>query len=340
MTASLPPTAALPAPSAGAEAPGPLTVDGGRRRAMGGDAHLIVVVDGEGRAADAARLLRAGWARIAELEDRWSRFLPGSEVSALNRAAGAPVAVSADTVLLVERARAAWQATGGRFDPSVGAALVAHGYDRDLAALPPPEPPDPAAARPPSRALPPLPAPGLGGVTVDHGGRSVTLPPGVTFDPGGIGKGLAADLVADHLLAAGAAGALVNLAGDLRAAGRPPGPEGWVIGVPHPLRPGTELARLALPGGAVATSGTLRRRWHGPTGTVHHLFDPATGRPATTDVVGTTVVAAEGWWAEAQAKALFLAGPAGLADLVGAHGLVVTVDGRIWSTSGLEGTWT
>ena len=43
-----------------------------RRRAMGSDAHLVIVTDGRGDDADG--LLAAGWARIDELEDRWSRF--------------------------------------------------------------------------------------------------------------------------------------------------------------------------------------------------------------------------------------------------------------------------
>ena len=53
---------------------------------MGSDAHLVIVTDGRGDDADG--LLAAGWARIDELEDRWSRFRSGSEISALNRGAG------------------------------------------------------------------------------------------------------------------------------------------------------------------------------------------------------------------------------------------------------------
>ena len=68
-----------------------------RFRAMGSECHLVVM----GGDADA---LRRAQARVDELEARWSRFLPDSEVSLLNADAGAPVEVSADTVMLVERA--------------------------------------------------------------------------------------------------------------------------------------------------------------------------------------------------------------------------------------------
>ena len=61
-------------------------------------------------------------------------------------------------------------------------------------------------------------APGCDGIIVDRTASSVTLPRDVEIDPGGLGKGLAADLVTAELLAAGARGVLVNLGGDLRVA--------------------------------------------------------------------------------------------------------------------------
>lgn len=296
---------------------------------MGSDAHLVVVTDG-GR-ADPDELLAAGWARIDDLEARWSRFRPDSEVSALNRHPGAPVVVSADTVTLVEHAVAAWELTGGRFDPTVGAAMAAHGYDRTLSEL--------LRGSVPAGTTEPVPAPGLAGTRLDPGLGTVTLARGVRFDPGGIGKGLAADLVARALLDAGAAGALVNLGGDLRAAGEPPGASGWVVGVDEPLRPDHELARLALPhGGAVATTSRLRRRWRTLAGEAHHLIDPATGRPADTDTVAVTVVADHAWRAEVLAKALFLAGPSELGRHPDVHAIVVTADGRRHATPVLEAT--
>jgi thiamine biosynthesis lipoprotein len=290
-------------------------------RASGTDAHLVIVSDDES-------LLRLGADRVRELEGRWTRFTDTSEVSALNQHAGYPVMVSADTYDLVERSLLAWRLTCGRFDPTVGAAVVAHGYDRDFAEI--------ATAVVP--ATPASPAPGPAGIELDPVIDAVTLPTGVTFDPGGIGKGLAADITAAALIQAGAHGALVNLGGDLRALGRPPAPEGWAVTVPDPFDPERELLRLALPHGAVATSSRLRRRWQTTTGEAHHLMDPATGRPADTDVVAVTVVTGEGWRAEALTKALFLLGPPGLDILEDAHGVVVTADGRRHATPDLEVT--
>jgi thiamine biosynthesis lipoprotein len=292
-----------------------------RFRVMGTEAHILVVDGGDG-------LLRIGEGRARDLEQRWSRFLDDSEISELNRAQGQPRIVSPETVELVERARTAWDATGGRFDPTVGAALVAQGYDRDFALVAP----EVAITRAP------VGVPGLAGLDVVPAINAVTLPPGVSFDPGGIGKGLAADLIAALLLDAGAAGALVNLGGDLRARGRGPDPDGWVVTVPDPLEPADELLRLTIPEGAIATSSRLERRWRTSEGEAHHLIDPGTGRPVDTDVVAVTVVAAEAWWAEALSKALFLAGPPGLIEIDDVHAVLVTADGRRHATPDLEAT--
>ena len=289
--------------------------------AMGGTGHVVVI----GR--DAAALVRAARHRLGDLERRWSRFRDTSEISRLNAAAGSPMVVSPETLRLVAHALQGWRRTGGRFDPTVHAALVAHGYDRDFALLRAVG----AAGRPVPR-----PAPGCDGVVLDAATSSVQLPAGVTLDLGGIGKGFAADLVAAELTEAGATGAMVNIAGDLRACGEAPSSEGWVISIPHPLRPGQELLRVGMPAGAVATSSRLKRRWRAGGHPVHHLIDPATGAPTDGEVAAVTVFAAEAWWAEALTKSIAVAGEAVVADLADAAAIVVTRNGAVRTTSGLS----
>ena len=98
-----------------------------RFRAMGSEIHLVVM--GDHRLLDVARR------RIDDLERKWSRFIPTSEISRLNANRGEPVAVSDDTFLLVRRALEGWRATGGRFDPTVLGDLVRAGYDRPFEAV-------------------------------------------------------------------------------------------------------------------------------------------------------------------------------------------------------------
>lgn len=267
-------------------------------------------------------------ALLSALERRWSRFLPDSDVSRLNRNAGASVAVEPETILLLQRAIAAAKATDGRYDPTVGAALVAHGYDRTFTEV-----------SGPARQLEPAPVVDASwpAIEIDPASGTACLPPDTSFDPGGIGKGLAADLIAEEL-ASQVDGVLVNIGGDARLCGTSGDPAGWVITIDDPFRSERELTRLALPEGAVATSSKLARRWETAKGPAHHIIDPRTGRPAASDVAAVTVIAAEAWWAEAQATSLFLQGAAGLRDVGDTvEALVIFDDGRSASTPGLAG---
>lgn len=296
-----------------------------RWRAMGAAAHLIVV-GGPTGLADRAM------ARIETLESRWSRFRPMSEICRLNAADGAAVAVSTDTLELVERAVDAWRLTGGGFDPLLLGALEAAGYDRSFERLAHPS----SGLHRPTRPVAPL--VGCTDIVIDRRRRTVALPPGTAFDPGGIGKGLAADLVVAEMLSAGAAGVCVNLGGDLRVAGDSGTDGDWTVGIDVPGY-AEPLATLGLSAGAVATSTTLIRRWTVAGESAHHLIDPSTGRPSTSDLVLATVLTARAWEAEVLAKALLLRGAERAFDLLspGLHeALTVDREGTVRRSDGVD----
>ncbi|MEZ5166581.1 MAG: FAD:protein FMN transferase [Acidimicrobiales bacterium] len=138
--------------------------------------------------------------------------------------------------------------------------------------------------------------------------HAVTLPPSDRWDLGGIGKGLACDLLVEELWARGVRQIMVNLGGDLRVHGAAFDEPCWTVQVDDPLDPGTVRADVHLSEGAVATSSRARRRWRHEGRAMHHLIDPRTGLPAETDLVAATVVAASAWWAEVLAKAVVIAG--------------------------------
>lgn len=285
---------------------------------MGTDA-LVVVLGGP------VDLDRQAAARIAELERRWTRFDPESELSRLNTTSqGRPTVVSAETYRLVSRAAEAWRRTGGRFDPSVLDAVVANGYDRTFASIPPDRVAEGAVAHA---------APGCGEVLLDDALAAVTLPIGVRLDPGGIGKGLAADIVAEELMLAGADGVLVDLGGDIRVAGEGPDDGQWVVDVAHPLHEGQALLHIATRDAGIATSSRLRRRWNIDGAPRHHLLDPATGEPTTSAIVSATVITAEAWWSEALTKVLVVTGDLGA--ISGASAVMVDEAGVCTATTDL-----
>jgi thiamine biosynthesis lipoprotein len=288
---------------------------------MGSDAHVIVVGGPIGLADSAQR-------RIDELERRWSRFLDDSEISNLNRKAGTFVEVSADTATLIQRAVDAWRLTGGAFDPTVLGAVIRAGYHRSFDQLGPT--PEPGAS--------PL---GIGAEHIAFAGSTACVPVGVGFDPGGIGKGLAADMMCAELMEAGADGACVNLGGDVAVAGIGPDGDGcgygWTVAVEYPGR-AEPLGMIGLAQGAVATTSSLRRTWHSDGEARHHLIDPQIGRPSDSDVVLAAVVATDAWLAEVLAKAVLLAGAAHPFDILGGTGaeaLAVDDHGRVMASSNL-----
>jgi thiamine biosynthesis lipoprotein len=275
--------------------------------------------------------------RLRDLEARWSRFLPDSDITRANQAAGRHVIVHPDTTAVVTRSIEAWKQTLGLFDVTVLPALLHHGYIGNRAGG--------SAAGPtaqPSLA-PPVSAQLIGvsgSLQVDRRRNTIMVPAGAAIDLGGIGKGFAADLVAGELIQAGLSGVMVNVGGDLVVRGIPPTGERWQVGIEDPINPPHLIASVALVLGGLATSGTTVRRWLSPTGqTVHHLIDPATATPSTTSLLTATVIGSDGATAEAFATAAMMhEGPAALEllDDVGLAGLLVTRDGTTMRTRSLR----
>jgi thiamine biosynthesis lipoprotein len=298
--------------------------------AMGCAAQVIVVGGRNGLAEEAQ-------AQIEDYEARWSRFRPGSELSRCNTANGRPTVVTAPTMTAVRRAVEGWHRTGGRFDPTILPSLEAMGYDRTFDQVA-------SSVHPPAGAAP---APGCAGIEIDEAAGTVRLPPGVRLDLGGIGKGLAADVVAAQMLDQGASGACVNLGGDMRVTGEAPSAAGWAVSVEDPYDLTRDVARARVGDAGIATTSRTYRSWERAGRQVHHLVDPATGATAWTDLAAVTVVAATAWWAEVLAKAAFLAGPAEGAEQIlaaGASGVLIDDGGFVHPLAGcpwevLEPCW-
>ncbi len=253
-------------------------------RAMDTDVDVIIEADERPIGAFlAVRLL------FANEEQLFSRFLPESLLSRLNRGEAIRDATFAQACQLALRAN---DETGGLFHPLTLEALEFAGYDRTFGEIG-------VAGRPGATTIPPL------GECLRVDGEEVTVR-GARLDLGGIIKGWTVDLAARHVATRHPA-ALVNAGGDLQAVGREAGAEGWRITI--------EAAAGGRPPweghvrGGLATSTSLRRRWSRPDGGVgHHLIDPRTGQPAESPFVQVSVFAPETWRAEIWAKAVLIGG--------------------------------
>ncbi len=290
-------------------------------RVMGCQAHLVVH-------GGTAEMLDRAEQHLHQLESLWSRFRDDSDITRANQAGGRAVHVDQDTLAVVSRALVAWRQTEGRFDITTLPALLEHGYTHS------------ATTR---VAAPNVPGTRVGlsaWVKVDYDNSTLTVPATTAIDLGGIGKGFAADIVAEELIEAGALGALVNLGGDLVVLGHPANETSWYLGIEDPSKPPSHVAFLRLESGGVATSGTTVRRWAtADGGTAHHLIDPAQVKPSATTLLTATVIAVDAATAETFATAaMMLDGPGAVAmlDSVGLAGLVVSADGQVLRTTTLK----
>ncbi|GAA4282979.1 FAD:protein FMN transferase [Brevibacterium daeguense] len=269
---------------------------------------------------------------LAELDSAASRFHV-SELDSLNRAALHGPVTAEISPLLAEVLRAAlWAAadTGGLNDPTLGAGLLAAGYDVDIDAVRSRAPHEWAAW------VPPVPSERSSGwQNVELRGRRLTLPAGTLLDVGSIGKAFAADAIAARCDSQLPGAFVVNCGGDIALAGLAPS-----SGVPLGIMDAHDrlVDAVELSAGGMATSSTQLRRWQRDGRSLHHIIDPRSGEPALPVWHTATVTAASAVAANAASTAAIVLGDAAPDWLAGrdVHALLVGADRRTairWPTT-------
>lgn len=216
------------------------------------------------------------------VEGAASRFQADSEINRLSRSTGRPTEVSQLLAELLAAALLAARQTDGDVDPTIGAALIALGYDRDFTAV------DSSAPLAASVTIP------AHWSMIQLENTTATVPPGIVIDLGATAKAVAADRCAAQAHHATGSGVLVNLGGDIATAGVEP-QGGWQVTVQDGAdEPATSVALSS--GSAMATSSTVHRRWWRDRHAAHHIVDPRTGQSAL-PVWRTVSVAAQSCFA-------------------------------------------
>jgi thiamine biosynthesis lipoprotein len=260
---------------------------------------------------DAPALLESCVDLLNSLEQLWSRFIPTSDISRLNLAEGAPTYIDPHTATLIAAMQQACDFTKGSFNPTQLPAQVNAGDAQSLAT------PGSTLLSPNSRSFTTL-----HDVVMEHGPR-VKLPKGMTLDAGGIGKGLAADLIVEHARSRGASAVTVNLGGDIRVAQDPNATRDTPIDIHSPAPHASVVSTISLRQGAVATSAR-NARWRNGQGIQNHIMG------VDNDIMSASVIASSAMWADVWAKHLILS-PHGLHDIQthGLAGLVMHNGGHI-----------
>jgi thiamine biosynthesis lipoprotein len=256
---------------------------------------------------------------VEEFESLWSRFIPTSDVSRINNADGRPTVVDERTLILIHHMIAAHQATEGAYNPTLLPLQIAAG---DASSL--------INDRSTTLAANATVFSQLSGIQVFHDGK-VSLPRGMTLDAGGIGKGLAADLVLQFALEQGASGACINLGGDMAI--NTGDSVGWDVEIVSPFDHEIILDTIRISVGGVATSSLFARQ-RTSAGINSHLFTNSSAHD-THHTVGATVIANSAAWSEAWTKSAILNNPAQAIDSLASTGLaamLVSADGHTTRT--------
>jgi thiamine biosynthesis lipoprotein len=281
--------------------------------------NTTVFVEGAGPVGEPGEAVVAVRDLLLVWHAAFSRFKPESELSRLNHDERTSVPVTALMARFAQAVVDAAQATGGLVDATMLDEIERLGYKTErfqgslalplALALAPPR--QRAGAHPDGRWRT---------IEVDLGTSTVTRPPGVRLDGGGIVKGLLADVVGDMLREHNSF--LVDCEGDLRVGGSGGLERSVAVAAPLSQR---ILHEFRLADGAVATTSITKRSWMERLKPAHHLLDPATGLPAYTGIVQATALAPTALEAEALAKAALLSGPQAAAGWL-RHGGVILFD--------------
>ncbi len=289
-----------------------------------------ILLAAEGDSAQVAQGFRQAEQMVHDLERRFTRFQPDSELSALNRSAGGWFQASPELYEVMQLSLSYFENTGGLFNPGVLVALEQSGYDRSMTEI------RAAGSSLPARAAAAIyQPPAFDQVELDPERGAIRLPDGMRVDLGGIAKGWIAERAAKRLSRYASACA-VNAGGDLYASGEPLDGPTWPVGLEDPFHPERDLAVLSIRQGAVATSTVTRRTWKQGRQERHHIIDPRTGLPSNSSWASVTAITSHATQAEVLAKALLIAGPEGAGALIThyAQAAFVVVDqtGNLWGS--------
>jgi thiamine biosynthesis lipoprotein len=253
--------------------------------------------------------------RLEALEQQFSTYRPGSELSRFNGSAGTDwLAVSPELARVAVNSRGISELTGGAFDVTIDPLVRLWGFG------------------PPGRngVLPAEADIVRARARVDWRQLEARLDPpalrkiqrGIAADFSSMAKGFAADAVGEVLVALGVPNHLVQIGGDLKASGAGEHGGGWPAGIQQPLGESRAIADVVmLTGLALSTSGDYRNSFLADGQRYGHIIDPRTGCPVASALASVSVVQASGAMASALATALFVLGPDAGFQLAEAHGL-------------------
>ncbi|MDJ0720452.1 MAG: FAD:protein FMN transferase [Desulfobacterales bacterium] len=270
-------------------------------RTMGTTYHITVI---GGYLTSVAQLKKAIDARLEAINASMSTYRPESVISRFNRFQETETAfpVDADFYRVATLSKELFDLTAGAWDGTIDPLVDLWGFGRSQrpARIPSDAEIDAALARV-----------GFDLIDTRRTGALIKRHAGVTLDLASVAKGYGVDAVAELIRQRGFTDFLVEVGGEVYAAGTRLDGGRWRIGInrPEPGAPTNQVYKVvALQDRAFATSGDYRIFFEQDGQRFSHVIDPRTGRPVTNRVVSVSVTAATCARADGLATALMVMG--------------------------------
>ncbi|WP_310831843.1 FAD:protein FMN transferase [Paenibacillus pedocola] len=271
---------------------------------------------------------------LERMDTEFSRTKEDGELYAVNQAAGKEaVTVSDETLDVVKQSLKYAEEMDGLFDPTIGPLvdLWAIGEGGEHV----PDQADIDAAKSLTNYK---------DVIIDEAAKTIKLAKeGMVLDMGGIGKGYAADRIAEYLKEQGLDSAMINLGGSsIIALGNKPNGSPWNIGLQDPDQSrGTQLGTIKISDEVIDASGVYERFFMQDGVRYHHILDPRTGFPSQNGLKSITIMSPNATDADALSTGVFLMGlEEGMKYLESlpekVDAFFITDDNKIYATSGLK----
>lgn len=251
---------------------------------------------------DCEAAARAGLAALELVNAQMSTYQDSSDLMRLNHAAiDEWVPVPGDLHAVMAEADRLARLSDGALNIALGGLVNAWGFGPD----PIPDQIPQAAQRRAEEARA-----ALGSFALRADPPAVLKSAPIHFDLCAIAKGFAVDQAARALRKAGAAGFLVEAAGEIYASGTRPDGGPWAVGLELPV-PGKRIVydQVTLREAGLATSGQYRNRREVAGASFGHTISPVTGMPLDGDLLSVTVRAKSVMRADGLATAILVLGP-------------------------------
>lgn len=275
-----------------------------------------------------------------ELADKYEKLLSptieGSDIWNINHSNGQPVAVSDETIMLLENALSYCNMTNGRIDLTIEAVSVLWNFHEETGI-------ENMQSRVPEKVKI---EEALG--HVDYRNLSINDNTVILKDPeasvtlGFIAKGFIADKIKEYLLSQNVKSAIINLGGNLLAVGSKPDGTPFQFGIQKPFdKQGAIIATLPVSDRSLVSSGIYERCFYQDDVLYHHILNSSTGYPVKNNLLGVTILSDSSMMGDALSTTCLVLGiEEGMAlieSLDGVEAVFITDDYELHYSSGLNG---